>query len=117
MTTLADCEKLLALSEKATEGPWQQNGSHIYGPDPQRLLVAQINYIGRGYQEESAANEELLKAARNDGPEIAKALVEAMKRLRSKQRASCREKWCKCEDCLMVTEFFGEQWYDSGEGR
>lgn len=25
-----------------TEGPWQRNGSHIYGSDPERTLIAQV---------------------------------------------------------------------------
>ena len=27
-----------------TPGPWQQNGSHIYGPDPTRDLICRIAY-------------------------------------------------------------------------
>jgi len=27
---------------KHTPGPWQQHGSHIYGPDPERRLIAQF---------------------------------------------------------------------------
>ena len=30
-----------------TEGPWQQNGSHIYGPEPTRRLICQMHYEGR----------------------------------------------------------------------
>ena len=59
-----------AENSKHTPGPWQQNGSHIYGADPQRNIVAQIHYIGRGYQEESAANESLILAA----PDLLEAL-------------------------------------------
>ncbi len=27
-------------------GPWQRDGSHIYGPDPNRHLICQIHYSG-----------------------------------------------------------------------
>ncbi len=60
---------------KHTPGPWQQDGSHIYGPDPQRTPVCQMIYPGRGYQEEAAANESLLKAA--------PAMLSALKSLRN----------------------------------
>lgn len=53
-----------------TKGPWQRDGSHLYGPDPQRLLIAQMCYIGRGYQEESEANHRLIAAA----PDLLEAL-------------------------------------------
>lgn len=33
---------------KFTPGPWQINGSHVYGPDPQRELVAQAHGDGEG---------------------------------------------------------------------
>lgn len=33
---------------KFTPGPWQVNGSHIYGPDPSRELVAQAHASGEG---------------------------------------------------------------------
>lgn len=76
--TQSEIEELLRLAEKATPGDWQQNGSHIYGPDPQRLLVCQIHYIGRGYQEESAANEALIKRARTELPRLARFAKDAM---------------------------------------
>jgi hypothetical protein len=46
-----------------TPGPWQQNGSYIYGADPHRRIIAQCCYAGRGHQQEDAANERLLLAA------------------------------------------------------
>jgi hypothetical protein len=77
--TIADVKRLDGL---ATKGPWQQDGSHIYGPDPQRLIVCQMHYIGRGYQEESAANEELIKLARTVLPEA----VREIRRLREENK-------------------------------
>lgn len=29
------------METKFTNGPWQVNGSHVYGPDPERKLLAQ----------------------------------------------------------------------------
>ncbi len=34
--------KLRGLLEKATPGPWQYHGSHLYGQEPLRDLVAQV---------------------------------------------------------------------------
>jgi hypothetical protein len=34
-------EELARLHAAATPGEWQVSGSHIYGPDPERVLVAQ----------------------------------------------------------------------------
>lgn len=33
---------LKALSDAATQGEWQANGSHVYGPDPDRNLILQM---------------------------------------------------------------------------
>ncbi len=33
---------LAALDKVATPAPWQQNGSHFYGPDPDRELIGQM---------------------------------------------------------------------------
>lgn len=41
-------DTLAELLAKAIDGPWQDNGSHIYGPDPLRLLIAQC-YYPRGH--------------------------------------------------------------------
>ena len=57
---------------KHTPGPWQQNGSHIYGPDPKRYGIAQLMYAD---PLESDANARLIAAA----PE----LLEALKRART----------------------------------
>ena|SRR5579864_9246688 len=46
-----------------TSAPWQQDGSHIYGPDPLRRIVCQLHYAGRGYQSEDADNGHLILAA------------------------------------------------------
>lgn len=35
-------EQLRELLAKATPGDWQANGSHVYGPDPDRELVCQF---------------------------------------------------------------------------
>jgi hypothetical protein len=63
------------MAERAvfTPGPWQQDGSHIYGPDPLRRIILQVSYAGRGYQREDAANERLLLAA----PDLYEALKNA----------------------------------------
>ena len=83
--------------QKVTPGPWQQDGSHIYGPDPQRLLVCQVNYIGQGYQEESAANEALLKRVNVDLPaallELAQA-KHALAELRAAVADAPHDMWC-----------------------
>lgn len=42
-------EELRALSEKATQGTWQRNGSHVYGPDTDRDLIAQFLNMGAHY--------------------------------------------------------------------
>ena len=39
-----DLDALEAVLAKATQGTWQSNCSHIYGPDPERLLIAQCSY-------------------------------------------------------------------------
>ena len=59
---------------KYTKGPWQQNGSHFYGPDPERLLLGQLSYIGRGYQGESESNGRLILAA----PDLLEALIQLL---------------------------------------
>lgn len=38
---LEKLEELARLHAAVTNGEWQANGSHIYGPDPERVLVAQ----------------------------------------------------------------------------
>jgi len=46
---------------KHTPGPWQRDGSHIYGPDPKRKLICQLHYDGA--LSEEAGNESLIAAA------------------------------------------------------
>jgi hypothetical protein len=53
---------------KFTPGPWQTNGSHIYGPDPERELVAQAHGDGEGAWStiggsRMCANRDLIAAA------------------------------------------------------
>jgi hypothetical protein len=38
--TLSD--ELERLAKDATPGPWQRNGSHVYGDGPGRYLIAQF---------------------------------------------------------------------------
>jgi hypothetical protein len=48
-------DELMALLDKATPGTWQVNASHIYGPDPERLLIAQARYpLGDPYDDPAA---------------------------------------------------------------
>ncbi len=48
MTDRLTREQIEGLVEGATPGPWQRNGSHIYGPDPDRLLICQaMDYPAR----------------------------------------------------------------------
>jgi hypothetical protein len=39
--TPAELDALEAAHKAATPGEWQRHGSHIYGPDPERALIAQ----------------------------------------------------------------------------
>jgi hypothetical protein len=50
-----------SLIAQHTPGDWQQNGSHIYGPDPARVLICQVLYGGS--YEEQCANARLILAA------------------------------------------------------
>lgn len=59
-------EKARALLDGATPGPWQVNGSHFYGPDPDRSLIGQMN--GGGPFD---ANLALIAAA----PDLARAYI------------------------------------------
>jgi len=56
--------KLEALNNAATPGPWQQNGSHFYGPEPDRELIGQ--FIGK----QPASDWNLIQALRNNLPAI-----------------------------------------------
>jgi hypothetical protein len=67
---------------KHTPGPWQIHGSHIYGPDPQRELVAQAHGTGEGAWSAMAgsrmcANRNLIAAA----PELLEALMKLSDRV------------------------------------
>jgi hypothetical protein len=58
------------MSAQHTPGPWQTNGSHIYGPDPFRRLVAQaLSPDGR-----CLSDRDLIAAA----PELLEALIDAV---------------------------------------
>lgn len=48
------------MAREHTPSPWQQNGSHVYGPDPMRRIICEMHYAGRGYQSEDAGNERLI---------------------------------------------------------
>jgi hypothetical protein len=54
---------------KRTPGPWQQNGSHVYGPDPERRLICQLHYDGNPEDDGNAAlivgASDLLEELRN----------------------------------------------------
>lgn len=67
------------MESKHTPGPWEQEGPYIHGPDPARLTVCYMFYIGRGYQEESAANESLIKSA----PDLLDALKSVLSMIES----------------------------------
>lgn len=43
-----------------TPGPWQANGSHFYGPDPDRRLIARLCYEGDSVDD---CNQALILAA------------------------------------------------------
>ena len=60
--------------EKATPRPWQVDGSHIYGPDPDRTLVAQA-LTGTGAL---VADRNLIVAAVNSY-DASRALIEQMR--------------------------------------
>ena len=60
---------------KFTKGPWQSNGSHIYGPNPDRYLIAVA--CNEGSDEKHTplvANRDLIAAA----PEMYEALKKAV---------------------------------------
>lgn len=58
-----------------TPGPWQQNGSHIYGPDTNgRRVICQVSYFGGIRKGEDRANEALLIAS----PDLLAACKEAL---------------------------------------
>ncbi len=55
---------LAALDKAATPAPWQQNGSHFYGPDPDRELIGQM--LGR----QPSSDWDLIWYLRNNVPAI-----------------------------------------------
>jgi len=62
---------------KFTAGPWQVHGSHVYGPDPERELVAQAHGNGDGSWtavggSRMVSNRNLIAAA----PELYEALID-----------------------------------------
>ena len=61
----------LELAEAATPGPWQQNGSHFYGPDPERRLIGHFSYAG---DEQDDSNTGLVIVARTTLPAALRAL-------------------------------------------
>ena len=89
-------QEYLALSEKATPGPWIDDTYNTAfdgkrremfsipdhpGPDADHYLPNQIAERSAWYNE-SADNKSFLISSRNDGPDIARALEEAMLYLR-----------------------------------
>lgn len=44
-----------ALLDRATKGPWQVNGTHFYGPDPERALLGQMVGLPGGPFDANAA--------------------------------------------------------------
>jgi len=66
---MTDLSKTLReLAGRATHGPWQQNGSHFYGPDPDRKLIGQfLGYAPR-------LDWQLVQALVNNLPTILTAL-------------------------------------------
>lgn len=56
-------------AQNFTEGPWQLNGSHVYGPDPERRLICQMHYHGTIEDEGNTAlvlSAPELRAQRNE---------------------------------------------------
>ncbi len=68
---------LLELEAKALGGRWQRNGSHIYGPDMERKLIAQFCNMGttRSYTD-LVANADLVIKTRNHIRAIVTELLE-----------------------------------------
>lgn len=67
------------MESKHTPGPWQQEGSFIYGPDPLRFTICHMHYPGVRWKEESAANESLIKSA----PDLLDALKSVLNMIES----------------------------------
>jgi hypothetical protein len=57
------------MSAKHTAGPWQINGSHFYGPDPERILLGHC-VAGDSEGVDMVANLRLIAAA----PDMLEAL-------------------------------------------
>ena len=69
--------ELMALEEKALSGRWQQHGSHIYGPDMERKLIAQFFNMGTTCSyTDLVANAELVITSRNHIRAIVEELLE-----------------------------------------
>lgn len=99
MTSTDNTLELIALREGMTPGPWQVNGSHVYGPDPARHVVCQtLSDCGRLVPDRDAiaalpalldrliALDALAIAA--GYPEGVEAMAEGVKAMRAKFRAT-----------------------------
>ena len=78
--------KLDAVMAKAVAGEWQKNCSHIYGPEPARVLIAQCLYPNGGRTDEATA----IVALHNAYPDL-RALIEAQAATIARQAEALRE--------------------------
>lgn len=100
-TTLSRARALIEAAEKATPGPWRkiEIGSSD-GPYTEVLVVdasaktpdllagkaraiAEFDYRPQSYPPAEDGNADFVVVARNDGPDIAAAYLEAMERLKA----------------------------------
>lgn len=78
--TLAELDRLHAA---ATPGEWQINGSHIYGPDPKRSLIAQT-------LDWPTNSRDAIAALHNAYPALRQRLTNAESRLAEAENALAR---------------------------
>lgn len=80
MSSELDINELERLLNEATPKPWQHNGSHVYGTDPERVAVcALLNLGGHEQTTRFLADLEAIPAARNAAP----ALIARIRELES----------------------------------
>lgn len=106
--TLADCERILTLNEKATIGEWTFEVND-YSPSYVRCGARIIAHVV-GDRAETEDNSYFIAAARNSAPEMARALMVAMAFIR-KNHPSCDDvsfSGPNCESCKLLRAFYGE---------
>lgn len=109
--TSSDIERDLELAARATPGPWQSNGSHIYGPDPRRYMVAVACNEGASEQATPLTNNrDLISRSRTALPDYARDLQEAIELLKWMHATAdcCKGVPGQCHTADVLRAFFGE---------